>query len=244
LNPKLCTFLVRVQSQQGVGKLNDFRRDKSCLLMPDAERTRSTDVGVAAEAKQVLGDVVRWLKDPGRWEEDGVRPPRGILLEGAPGNGKPLLARAVAGEAGVRFFVTSATDFVELFVGAGAARVRDLLETAARNSARVIFVDEFDAVGRRRIEGIDLASVLIDSMSQVAEPAGPARAEFDVLDGSTIVGGIIWANPELIELQVDGEPLARVVPRAQIRSARVVHHALPVAAPAEPAPPYPSESPA
>ncbi len=108
------------------------------------------DVGGAVEAKAALADLVDFLKAPARWEKAGARLPRGVLLEGPPGHGKTLLARALAGEAKVPFFEVSATEFVELFVGVGAARVRDLFEEARRKAPCVVFIDELDAVGRRR----------------------------------------------------------------------------------------------
>jgi ATP-dependent metalloprotease FtsH len=350
----------RVQKQQGVGNFNEFRKNRSRLLLPNAEKTRFTDVGGNAEAKRVLGDVVTWLRDPRRWDEAKIRAPHGILLEGPPGNGKTLLARAVAGEAGVQFFVASATDFVELFVGVGAARVRDLFETAAKSSPCVIFIDELDAVGRRRgagvglnndereqtlnqllvqldgfdrqgryvvlaatnrsdvldpallrpgrfdvrvrvgepaeadrreifdvhtrgrkLEGVSIDAlavategwtgaaierlaneaamralrrtptgpvvtqqadfeavlqaerdaarhlgpldlVLIESMSQVAEPTGPAHGEFTLLDGSVVHGTVVWANPELVKLRSAAVPGGWLLSRSQVRSARAV----------------------
>jgi ATP-dependent metalloprotease FtsH len=112
------------------------------------------DVGGCEEAKAALGDVIDFLKAPERWLSAGVRLPRGILLEGPPGCGKTLLARAVAGETNAKFFLVAGSEFVEMFVGVGAARVRDLFETATKKAPSVIFIDELDAVGRRRGSGI------------------------------------------------------------------------------------------
>ncbi len=137
-----------------LGGIQALRSHKARLLQPGAETTRFTDVGGLAAAKASLGDVVDWLQHPERWEKAHVRPPRGVLLEGPPGTGKTLLARAVAGEAGVKFFVANATEFVEMFVGVGPARVRDLFEAAGKEAPCVIFIDELDAIGRRRGSGV------------------------------------------------------------------------------------------
>jgi cell division protease FtsH len=115
------------------------------------------DVGGCQEAKELLGDVVDFLKNPQRWNQAGARLPRGVLLEGPPGCGKTLLARAVAGETNARFYTVSASEFVEMFVGVGAARVRDLFETAAKQPPAIVFIDELDAVGRRRGSGVGSA---------------------------------------------------------------------------------------
>ena len=119
---------------------------------------RFADVGGCDEAKRQLGDIVDFLANPKRWTAAGVRAPRGIRLEGPPGCGKTLLARAVAGETKARFLTVSASEFVELFIGVGAARVRDLFESAAKQAPAVIFIDELDAIGRRRGSGIGYAN--------------------------------------------------------------------------------------
>lgn len=116
------------------------------------------DVGGCAEAKRQLGDLIDFLKNPKRWAAAGARLPRGVLLEGPPGCGKTLLARAVAGETDANFYSVSASEFVEMFVGTGAARVRDMFQTAGKNPPAVIFIDEIDAVGRRRGSGLGLAN--------------------------------------------------------------------------------------
>jgi cell division protease FtsH len=123
-------------------------------LISETTKTSFADVGGCAEAKTQLADVIDFLKNPKPWVDAGVRLPRGILLEGPPGCGKTLLARAVAGETKAKFYLVSASEFVEMFVGVGAARVRDLFETAAKSPPAVIFIDELDAVGRRRGSGI------------------------------------------------------------------------------------------
>ncbi len=150
-------FLRRYQQQRGTAGQNtifDMRKSNARKLAPGVEKTRFADVGGHAEAKEVLADVVDFLKDPLRWTSAGVQLPRGVLLEGPPGGGKTLLARAVAGEAGVPVFVISASEFVEMFVGVGAARIRDLFDTAKKAAPAVIFIDEIDAVGRRRGSGL------------------------------------------------------------------------------------------
>ena len=122
--------------------------------LPKERLVSFAEVGGCEEAKELLSDVVNFLKDSRRWKQAGARLPRGVLLEGPPGCGKTLLARAVAGETNAKFYFISASEFVELFVGVGAARVRDLFETARKTAPSVIFIDELDAVGRRRGSGV------------------------------------------------------------------------------------------
>jgi len=149
----LLWYARRKQVQQGGGAALEMRKSRARLVeTPPA--TRFADVGGCEEAKARLLDVVDYLKHPEAWAAAGARAPRGILLEGPPGSGKTLLARAVAGEAGVRFFVVSGSEFVEMFVGIGAARVRDLFEQAGKVAPAVIFIDELDAIGRRRGSGV------------------------------------------------------------------------------------------
>ncbi len=150
----LLWFLRRQQA--GPGGVLALRKSRARLLANETP-VRFADVGGAVEAKARLGDVIDYLQHPERWADAGVRLPRGVLLEGPPGCGKTLLARAVAGEAGVSVFVVSASEFVEMFVGVGAARVRDMFEEAQKAAPAVIFIDEIDAVGRRRGAGISTA---------------------------------------------------------------------------------------
>jgi len=133
--------------------LLELRKSPARVLEEQATATFA-DVGGCAEAKQQLGDLVSYLHDAAPWIAAGARVPRGTLLEGSPGCGKTLLARAVAGETGAKFYYIAASEFVEMFIGVGAARVRDLFETARKNAPAVIFIDELDAVGRRRGSGI------------------------------------------------------------------------------------------
>ena len=135
--------------QQGAGNLLQLRRSPARVL-EQPSHLKFADVGGLEPVKERLQDIIDLLKSPEIWAKAGVRPPRGVLLEGPPGCGKTLLARAVAGEAGVPVFVMSATDLVEMFVGVGAARVRDTFENARKAAPAVLFIDEIDAIGRRR----------------------------------------------------------------------------------------------
>jgi len=132
----------------------NFGKSKAKEADKKANRVRFSDVAGAEEEKQELVEVVEFLKDPRRFAELGARIPAGVLLEGPPGTGKTLLAKAVAGEAGVPFYSISGSDFVEMFVGVGPSRVRDLFETAKKNAPAIIFIDEIDAVGRQRGAGM------------------------------------------------------------------------------------------
>lgn len=138
----------------GNGRVMNFGKAKTKEADKKANRVRFSDVAGAEEEKQELVEVVEFLKDPRRFVELGARIPAGVLLEGPPGTGKTLLAKAVAGEAGVPFYSISGSDFVEMFVGVGASRVRDLFETAKKNAPSIIFIDEIDAVGRQRGAGM------------------------------------------------------------------------------------------
>ncbi|MGG0644378.1 ATP-dependent zinc metalloprotease FtsH [Sporosarcina gallistercoris] len=147
-------LLNQAQGGGGGGKVMNFGKSKAKLHTDDRKKVRFTDVAGADEEKQELIEVVDFLKDPRKFAAVGARIPKGILLVGPPGTGKTLLARAVAGEAGVPFFSISGSDFVEMFVGVGASRVRDLFENAKKNAPCIIFIDEIDAVGRQRGAGL------------------------------------------------------------------------------------------
>ena len=152
-------FFYMMMGQQGGGgggggRVMNFGKSKAKEADKKANRVRFSDVAGAEEEKQELVEVVGFLKDPRRFVELGARIPAGVLLEGPPGTGKTLLAKAVAGEAGVPFYSISGSDFVEMFVGVGASRVRDLFETAKKNAPAIIFIDEIDAVGRQRGAGM------------------------------------------------------------------------------------------
>lgn len=150
----LFFFLLNQSQGGGGGKVMNFGKSKAKLQTDDRKKVRFNDVAGADEEKAELEEVVDFLKDASKFVELGARIPKGILLVGPPGTGKTLLARAVAGESGVPFFSISGSDFVEMFVGVGASRVRDLFENAKKNSPCIIFIDEIDAVGRQRGAGL------------------------------------------------------------------------------------------
>jgi len=147
-------FFLLNQAQGGGSRVMNFGKSKAKLYNDDKKKVRFRDVAGADEEKAELVEVVEFLKDPRRFAELGARIPKGVLLVGPPGTGKTLLARATAGEAGVPFFSISGSDFVEMFVGVGASRVRDLFENAKKNAPCIIFIDEIDAVGRQRGAGL------------------------------------------------------------------------------------------
>ncbi len=151
----LVVFFVYImrRTQSGAGALS-FGQSKAKLFSPDASQTTFADVAGIDEVKEEVEEIVEYLKDQRRFSKLGAEIPKGILLVGAPGTGKTLLAKAIAGEAKVPFFSISGSDFVEMFVGVGAARVRDMFEKAKANSPCIIFIDEIDAVGRKRGAGL------------------------------------------------------------------------------------------
>ena len=149
-------FMVIMMRQNGGGggKMMDFGKSRAKLANPNAKKVTFNDVAGLTEDKEELEEVVEFLKNPGRFIKIGARIPKGVLLVGPPGTGKTLLAKAVAGEANVPFFSISGSDFVEMFVGVGAARVRDLFAEAKKHSPCIVFIDEIDAVARRRGSGL------------------------------------------------------------------------------------------
>ncbi|QCS54733.1 ATP-dependent zinc metalloprotease FtsH [Priestia flexa] len=147
-------FFLLNQAQGGGSRVMNFGKSKAKLYSEEKKKVKFKDVAGADEEKQELVEVVEFLKDPRKFADLGARIPKGVLLVGPPGTGKTLLARAVAGEAGVPFFSISGSDFVEMFVGVGASRVRDLFENAKKNAPCIIFIDEIDAVGRQRGAGL------------------------------------------------------------------------------------------
>ncbi len=147
-------FFLLNQAQGGGSRVMNFGKSKAKMYNEEKKKVRFRDVAGADEEKQELVEVVDFLKDPRKFSAIGAKIPKGVLLVGPPGTGKTLLARAVAGEAGVPFFSISGSDFVEMFVGVGASRVRDLFENAKKNAPCIIFIDEIDAVGRQRGAGV------------------------------------------------------------------------------------------
>ena len=147
-------FFIMQQTQGGGGRVMNFGKSRAKLMGEGNVKVSFKDVAGAEEAKQELEEVVEFLKDPGKFRTIGAKIPKGVLLAGPPGTGKTLLAKAVAGEAGVPFFTISGSDFVEMFVGVGASRVRDLFTQAKKNAPCIIFIDEIDAVGRQRGAGL------------------------------------------------------------------------------------------
>lgn len=146
-------LFIRPQRNDGRSALN-FAKSKAKMQDPSKQEVTFKDVAGCDEAKEEMQDIIKFLKNPKKFQTLGAKLPKGVLLYGAPGTGKTLLAKAVAGEAKVSFFSASASEFVEMFVGVGAARVRDLFNNAKNNAPAIIFIDELDAVGRRRFAGI------------------------------------------------------------------------------------------
>jgi cell division protease FtsH len=225
-------YFVR-KSRGTTANILSLRRSPHREISAADGRVTFADVGGCEEAKELLGDVVDFLKAPQRWVSSGARLPRGILLEGPPGCGKTLLARAVAGETNARFFLVSGSEFVEMFVGVGAARVRDLFETAIKKAPSVIFIDELDALGRRRGSGIGSSHdereqtlnqllVCLDGFKQndqVVVLAATNRP--DVLDAALVRPGRIdrrirvpelneEARAEVLRIQTRGKPVEGV----------------------------------
>ncbi len=149
-------FMAMMNRQTGGGnsKMMNFGKSRARMITPDAKRVTFADVAGLQEEKEDLQEVVDFLKEPEKYLKVGARIPKGVILVGPPGTGKTLIAKAVAGEAGVPFFSISGSDFVEMFVGVGASRVRDLFEEAKKNQPCIIFIDEIDAVARRRGTGM------------------------------------------------------------------------------------------
>ncbi len=147
-------FMRQMQGGAGGRGAMSFGRSRARMLSPDQVKITFADVAGVEEAKQEVAELVEFLKDPAKFQRLGGKIPRGVLMVGSPGTGKTLLARAIAGEAGVPFFSISGSDFVEMFVGVGASRVRDMFEQAKKQAPCIIFIDEIDAVGRHRGAGL------------------------------------------------------------------------------------------
>ena len=216
------------------GTLNSFGRSNARLLTDRMPPVTFADVAGVEEAKLELQEIVHFLRDPGRFRILGARAPKGILLVGPPGTGKTLISKAVAGEAGVPFFSISGSEFVEMFVGVGASRVRDLFDQAKRNSPCIVFVDEIDAVGRQRGAGLGgshdereqtLNQILVemdgfDTNTNVIVVAATNRP--DVLDPALLRPGrfdrqVILDRPdmkgrlEILKVHVKGKPLDKAI---------------------------------
>lgn len=207
-------FFMR-QMQSGGGRAMGFGKSKAKLLTEKQGRVTFDDVAGVDEAKEDLEEIVEFLRDPQKFQRLGGRIPRGVLLIGSPGTGKTLIARAVAGEANVPFFTISGSDFVEMFVGVGASRVRDMFEQAKKNSPCIIFIDEIDAVGRHRGAGLgggndereQTLNQLLVEMDGFEPNEGiiiiAATNRPDVLDPALLRPGrfdrqVVVANPDII----------------------------------------------
>jgi cell division protease FtsH len=154
----LWLYLMRQMQQGGTKGAMSFGRSRAKLLNEDQTKATFADVAGCDEAKEEVAELVEFLRDPGKFQKLGGKIPRGVLMVGPPGTGKTLLAKAIAGEARVPFFTISGSDFVEMFVGVGASRVRDMFEQAKKHAPCIIFIDEIDAVGRHRGAGLGSTS--------------------------------------------------------------------------------------
>jgi cell division protease FtsH len=225
-------FFFLMNQMQGGNRLTSFGKSKAKLVNKDAPKVTFDDVAGASEAVEELREIKDFLEDPAKFQQMGARIPKGVLLFGPPGTGKTLLARAVAGEAGVPFFSISGSDFVEMFVGVGASRVRDLFEQAKANAPAIIFMDEIDAVGRHRgagmggghdereqtlnqllveMDGFDLKTgvILIAATNRpdILDPALLRPGRFDrqvVVDRPDLVG-----RKAILDVHARGKPLTK-----------------------------------
>ncbi len=229
----LLVFMLR-QAQTGNNQALSFGKSRARMFTGDRPTNTFEDVAGAEEAKQELEEVVEFLKEPDKFTALGARIPKGVLLVGPPGTGKTLMARAVAGEAGVPFFSISGSEFVEMFVGVGASRVRDLFDQAKRNSPCIVFVDEIDAVGRHRGAGLGgshdereqtLNQILVemdgfDTDAKVIIIAATNRP--DILDPALLRPGrfdrrVILDRPDrrgreaILKVHIKGKPLSKDV---------------------------------
>src|SRR3954470_3892169 len=236
-------FLSR-QMQGGAGKAMGFGKSRAKMLTEAHGRVTFEDVAGVDEAKQDLQEIVEFLRDPGKYQRLGGRIPRGVLLVGPPGTGKTLIARAVAGEANVPFFTISGSDFVEMFVGVGASRVRDMFEQAKKNAPCIIFIDEIDAVGRHRGAGLGggndereqtLNQLLVEmdgfepneGITLIAPPNRP-----DVLDPALLRPGrfdrqVIVPNPDVVGREQILKVHVRKVPLAPDVNLRTIARGTP-----------------
>ena len=235
----LIFFLMSRQNGGGNSKAMNFGKSRAKMSTKNEIKVTFRDVAGLREGKEELEEIVDFLKDPKKYIQVGARIPKGVLLEGPPGTGKTLLAKAVAGEAGVPFFSISGSDFVEMFVGVGASRVRDLFQDAKKNAPCIIFIDEIDAVARRRGSGLGgghdereqtLNQLLVEmdgfgvnegiivmaatNRKDILDPAilRPGRFDRDVLVGRPDVGG----REEILKVHARNKPLGDDVDLKQI----------------------------
>ena len=235
----LIFFLMSRQNGGGNSKAMNFGKSRAKMSTKNEIKVTFRDVAGLREEKEELEEIVDFLKDPKKYIQVGARIPKGVLLEGPPGTGKTLLAKAVAGEAGVPFFSISGSDFVEMFVGVGASRVRDLFQDAKKNAPCIIFIDEIDAVARRRGSGLGgghdereqtLNQLLVEmdgfgvnegiivmaatNRKDILDPAilRPGRFDRDVLVGRPDVGG----REEILKVHARNKPLGDEVDLKQI----------------------------
>ena len=235
----LIFFLMSRQNGGGNSKAMNFGKSRAKMSTKNEIKVTFRDVAGLREEKEELEEIVDFLKDPKKYIQVGARIPKGVLLEGPPGTGKTLLAKAVAGEAGVPFFSISGSDFVEMFVGVGASRVRDLFQDAKKNAPCIIFIDEIDAVARRRGRGLGgghdereqtLNQLLVEmdgfgvnegiivmaatNRKDILDPAilRPGRFDRDVLVGRPDVGG----REEILKVHARNKPLGDDVDLKQI----------------------------
>jgi len=235
-------FMRRMQG--GPGGILGFGKSKAKLMQQDQRRVTFTDVAGIDEAKQELQEIVEFLKDPQKFQKLGGKIPKGCLLVGPPGTGKTLLARAIAGEANVPFFSISGSDFVEMFVGVGASRVRDMFEQAKRNAPCIVFIDEIDAVGRHRGTGLggghdereQTLNQLLVEMDGFESNEGviliAATNRPDVLDPALLRPGrfdrqVVVSNPDILGREQILKVHMRKVPLGPDVDARVIARGTP-----------------
>jgi cell division protease FtsH len=235
-------FMRRMQG--GPGGILGFGKSRARMMQQDQRRVTFTDVAGIDEAKQELQEIVEFLKDPQKFQRLGGKIPKGCLLVGPPGTGKTLLARAIAGEANVPFFTISGSDFVEMFVGVGASRVRDMFEQAKRNAPCIVFIDEIDAVGRHRGTGLggghdereQTLNQLLVEMDGFEANEGviliAATNRPDVLDPALLRPGrfdrqVVVPNPDILGREQILKVHMRKVPLAPDVDARVIARGTP-----------------
>src|SRR5271167_14582 len=217
-------FAIRRMGQGGLGGLMQIGKSRAKVYVEKATKVTFADVAGVDEAKDELVEIVNFLKDPKTYGRLGGRPPKGVLLVGPPGTGKTLLARAVAGEAGVPFFSISGSEFVEMFVGVGAARVRDLFEQAKQKAPCIVFIDELDAIGKARSSGRAIGF----SNDEREQTLNQLLAEIDGFDSSE--GVIIMAatnTPEVLDaalLRAGRFDRQVIVDRPDVRGREAILH--------------------